>query len=1443
MTLTSYAQNFEDVLLWRALRDVENGRYLDIGAQDPIQESVSRMFYEHGWRGIHVEPTPTYAAALRAHRPEEIVIEAAVATSAGLITIHEIAGTGLSTGIGAIAREHASTGWATTEIIVPTIPLHSLFSKFGDHPIHWLKIDVEGMEADVLQSWGDHPVRPWIVLVEATRPSSQIESHHDWIGELLRRSYEEVWFDGLNRWFISADQISRRSFFTTPPNIFDGFGVTGRHFSALMLNGQWERELQQRDGDMIEQAAVLLDVKGQLAHTRDECDRLAVARVSAEAEAAEQSRLARNAEARAEAAASEAAASQAATSSALKMAAENAAEHAEALNSLWRERTREERSLRDELDGLRVMLAEARLEGDRLGTNLELALQGLTQADQLIRRTLAAESKIWHRLGRALRMRGNHAARDALVSWLATRSSSQQPAPEEKMQSGEMSEGRNPYLRANSLAELLNWDDLDFVRCAYVTLLGRQPDALGEAFYVKQLRQGKSKMQMLWQLRRSPEGQVHDPGIAGLDRALKKARWRRFPVAGGIVRPFLSHPANDRSVRPPESVTTGQALTERDAEAAPEGRLVDSAADLLAFHDEEFVRHAYIYVLGRPADLSGLKHFLQRVRSGDDRRQILAALRQSDEGQARPSQLPGLDELIRPFSRSRAMLFRKKEDSDRYLRAMINELYRREVRHDERVSRLETSVGQRIDLVEASLQRIVARDARWPSPDVAGRNAKLAELKAESRARLLAAPEPRTLRSRVIYYFVDHTINCPVNTGMQRVVRQLGRCLIEEGELIRFVKWNAEAKAFALIGKAELEHLADWSGPAVAEAERQLYTDNGGALPELGPDQDLWLLVPEVTHVTYQEQAPTLDVIMAAKELGAKIGFIYYDAIPLRLPEYQDGAEAHDRYMQSLLLADILIPISERSGREVRDYFVGYQGATVLPQIVPLHLPGESMLAPRVTQVPQRLAGKIILAVGSIEPRKNQLRLIDAFEQFARTDEGKDWQLVLAGHLRADVAAEVNAAIERNGRISYVPHPTDAALDELYRSAAFTVFPSVEEGFGLPILESLWYGVPCICANFGAMAEVAKGGGCLMVDTRRVSAIHSAIVRLASGTRQLADLAAEAVSRRLGTWTDYAESVRSVLTAASDTTRHLHIVYFWIDDTCRNPHNSGIQRVVRQLAGALLAQGYNLVPVKWEGGKLSPATAADLAHLEKWNGPKSEDWGSWLPPEESPQGSWFIVPEIVHGSLADVHLAAASAGLRCAAIFYDAIPHKMKDVFGPVFSRNHEEYMFELAKFDKVFPISEHSLSDIKAFLRGSKIRTNSFDHRFDALTTLGPFVHEPRNQSIKQNDGPVRILSVISIEPRKNPLTLIDAFARAAAKSERELHLKIIGRKIKTFDALAGQVEALTKSIPNFTWLQDVDDEQLARCYAQADFTVFPSLEEGYGLPIVESLWHSTLR
>src|SRR5438874_710793 len=144
MPIISYAQNFEDVLLWRALQHVAVGTYVDIGAQDPVFDSVSKAFYEQGWRGIHVEPTAQYAELLRQDRPDEIVIHAAVADQAGMLKFYEVPDTGMSTGSEKIAAGIRHGGWQVNETLVPAVTLDQVFANIDQPEIHWLKIDVEG---------------------------------------------------------------------------------------------------------------------------------------------------------------------------------------------------------------------------------------------------------------------------------------------------------------------------------------------------------------------------------------------------------------------------------------------------------------------------------------------------------------------------------------------------------------------------------------------------------------------------------------------------------------------------------------------------------------------------------------------------------------------------------------------------------------------------------------------------------------------------------------------------------------------------------------------------------------------------------------------------------------------------------------------------------------------------------------------------------------------------------------------------------------------------------------------------------------------------------------------------------------------------------------------------------------------------------------------------
>lgn len=244
--IVSHAQNFEDVILWRALCRVDRGFYVDIGAYDPIDASVSLAFYEHGWRGMHVEPLPEYAKRLRRHRPDEAVIEAAVGDHAGEITLWEAENRGgCSTCDPGVAEQLRSEGIRCKSWTVPCLTTDDLLMPYADRPVHWMKIDVEGGEAAVIRGWSAREVRPWVLVIEATAPNRTDPTHQAWEPDLLAKGYRFAYFDGLNRFYVADERAALAGRLALPPNWFDGFTLGDKHYLIAQRTAQLEHIIQE----------------------------------------------------------------------------------------------------------------------------------------------------------------------------------------------------------------------------------------------------------------------------------------------------------------------------------------------------------------------------------------------------------------------------------------------------------------------------------------------------------------------------------------------------------------------------------------------------------------------------------------------------------------------------------------------------------------------------------------------------------------------------------------------------------------------------------------------------------------------------------------------------------------------------------------------------------------------------------------------------------------------------------------------------------------------------------------------------------------------------------------------------------------------------------------------------------------------------------------------
>ena len=397
----------------------------------------------------------------------------------------------------------------------------------------------------------------------------------------------------------------------------------------------------------------------------------------------------------------------------------------------------------------------------------------------------------------------------------------------------------------------------------------------------------------------------------------------------------------------------------------------------------------------------------------------------------------------------------------------------------------------------------------------------------------------RASERATILLFAGHSIDAVTRSGIQRVVVGIARGLVDHCN-VSVVKWDPLEGQLAYCSHADLADLfRDELVPPGLKASRfsgRVRYRFGDTLPD---NRDrVWLLLPEISYHARNGVLETARAVAQAREYRTRVASIFYDLIPITNPSYSSLSAQHELYVKELLKQDLIFPISRHSETVLNGYFDEVLGisagerAASDQRIVPLLLPDPTVL--RRDDLPLDLSKRdCILVLGTVEPRKQQIAAVRAFI-VERCGERFGLTMVIVGSLHGDVADEFLGLVSSNSHIEYRGYASDSDLDQFFSRARFTVFASNDEGFGLPICESVARQVPCLTANFGSMAEIAQDGGCLTVDVNDPRELARGMRTLATDDALLLKLVEECRTRAPRDWSDYAQELVAELEASTD---------------------------------------------------------------------------------------------------------------------------------------------------------------------------------------------------------------------------------------------------------------------------------------------------------------------
>lgn len=390
-----------------------------------------------------------------------------------------------------------------------------------------------------------------------------------------------------------------------------------------------------------------------------------------------------------------------------------------------------------------------------------------------------------------------------------------------------------------------------------------------------------------------------------------------------------------------------------------------------------------------------------------------------------------------------------------------------------------------------------------------------------------------------ITLIIDVTNCCheKANTGVARVTRKVSKYLQKRAKTI-FVVWDNIRNRYYFPNKNEINLLCSYGGPDKNQIDHMSLSTNRVSLDSMirkirGKKYHLF---PEVVNGAQLEKA-----ISYLHHNGITVGSIFYDAIPVERPDLCDKTvtDNHKVYMINLAKSEIIFPIAEHNKISLEKYWKenNVEGTTVETVLLGAQMEGVERFSEKHKDYDTDNIK--ILFVSTLEPRKNHIRLLKGFDiMMKKHPELSDKiHLCMIGNKYVnnnEIPDFVNQFCEEHENVEWLGVVNDELLKQKYLECSFTVYPSEVEGFGMPIIESVWYGKPCLCSDSGSIGELARIGGCCVTDVLNPESIAKSLYKLCTDKNYYLKLQNEACERNVTSWEEYANRIFDLLISKCD---------------------------------------------------------------------------------------------------------------------------------------------------------------------------------------------------------------------------------------------------------------------------------------------------------------------